>query len=73
MPLTEIIGEAATHLSDSFKSTHPTIPWRDIAGFRVQIAHLYWDTEWSTVEQTIAEDLPLLRDALTLSGGPGYI
>ncbi len=59
----EIIGEAATRLSETFRSANPTIPWRDIAGFRVQVAHRYWDTEWRVVEQTIVEDLPMLRDA----------
>jgi len=65
----EIIGEAATNLSDTFKSAHPTIPWRDIAGFRVQVAHRYWDIEWSNVEQTIIEDLPILRDAFISRDG----
>ena len=64
----EIIGEAATRLSDTFKSVHPAVFWRDIAGFRVQVSHRYWDTEWSTVEQTIVEDLPILRDAFTSLG-----
>ncbi|MGC9156361.1 MAG: DUF86 domain-containing protein [Ferrimicrobium sp.] len=61
----EIIAEAATSLSDTFKTSHPTVPWRDIAGFRVQVAHRYWDTEWSEVEQTIIEDLPILRNAIS--------
>ncbi len=65
----EIIGEAATRLSDTFKSVHPAVFWRDIAGFRVQVSHRYWDTEWSTVEQTIVEDLPILRDAFTKGAG----
>jgi uncharacterized protein with HEPN domain len=60
----EIIGEASSHLSDTFKSAHPTIPWRSIVGSRIRAAHRYWETEWSQIEQTIAEDLPTLRDAL---------
>ena len=60
----EIIGEASSHLSDGFKAVHPSIPWRGIAGSRIQAAHRYWETEWSQIEQTIAEDLPTLRDAL---------
>jgi uncharacterized protein with HEPN domain len=60
----EIIGEASSHLSDSFKAAHPSIPWRGIVGSRNQTAHRYWDTEWGQIEQTIAEDLPTLREAL---------
>ena len=67
----EIIGEAATHLSDTFKSTHQAIPWRGITGLRIQVAHRYWDIEWSIVEQTILEDLPILRDAFTLPDESG--
>ncbi|MDA8070216.1 MAG: DUF86 domain-containing protein [Actinomycetota bacterium] len=63
----EIIGEASSHLSDRFKDAHPSIPWRGIIGFRIRAAHRYWDTEWSQVERTIAEDLPTLRDALATS------
>ncbi|NNN12886.1 MAG: DUF86 domain-containing protein [Acidimicrobiaceae bacterium] len=62
----EIIGEAATRLSDTVKSAHPAIEWKSITGFRIQAAHRYWDTDWSEIEQIIAEDLPILRKALVL-------
>ena len=60
----KIIGEAANHLSDEFKATHPTIPWKQVTGFRNFIVHHYWDTDWSEAEQTIALDLPAIRSAL---------
>lgn len=61
----EIIGEAATHLSDGFKAIHPTVPWKQVTGFRNFIVHHYWDTDWSEVERTIELDLPGIRSALT--------
>jgi uncharacterized protein with HEPN domain len=59
-----IIGEAASRLSDGFKGTHPDIPWQDVVGQRVLLAHHYWDTQWARIEQTIAEDIPALKAAL---------
>ncbi len=59
-----IIVEAATHLSDGFKAAHPDIPWKDVIGQRVQLAHHYWDTQWGRAQQTVAEDIPALKVAL---------
>ena len=28
----EVLGEAASHVSEETKSAHPNIPWRDIIG-----------------------------------------
>jgi uncharacterized protein with HEPN domain len=39
--LLEIIGEAANSLSADFRAQHPGIPWRDIIGLRVVLAHHY--------------------------------
>lgn len=41
----EIIGEAAGHLEQDFKSNHPEIPWREIIDFRNVLAHEYWDVD----------------------------
>jgi uncharacterized protein with HEPN domain len=39
--LLEIVGEAANSLSEDFRTQHPTVPWRDIIGLRVVLAHHY--------------------------------
>jgi uncharacterized protein with HEPN domain len=59
-----VIGEAASFLSDGFKDAHPDIPWKDVIGQRVQLAHHYWDTQRSRIQQTVAEDIPALKAAL---------
>ena len=38
---TEVIGEAAWHVSKTFKEKHPEIPWRQIIGQRNILAHEY--------------------------------
>lgn len=36
-----VIGEAANHLSQTFKDNHSAIPWQAIIGMRNIIAHEY--------------------------------
>jgi uncharacterized protein with HEPN domain len=62
-----IIGEAAAHLSGQLRAEHPGLEWPKIIGLRNRLVHEYWDTKWAIVEKIIAEDLPLLQEAL----GPG--
>lgn len=35
----EIIGEAAKRLPEAYRSAHPSIPWRSLAGFRDVLIH----------------------------------
>ena len=37
----EVMGEAAKHLSPSFKAAYPNIPWRQIVGMRDILIHAY--------------------------------
>jgi uncharacterized protein with HEPN domain len=59
-----VIGEAASRLSDGFKDRHPDIPWQDVVAQRVRLAHHYWDTQWTRIQRTVAEDIPALKVAL---------
>jgi uncharacterized protein with HEPN domain len=59
-----VIGEAASHVSDAYKDARPDIPWKDVIGQRLLLAHHYWDTQWARVQQTLTEDIPALKVAL---------
>jgi uncharacterized protein with HEPN domain len=61
----EILGEAASKVSDSLKAAHPEIAWREIVGTRVILAHAYLQIDPAIVEQVIREEIPLLRERLT--------
>lgn len=37
----ELVGEAAKHVSEEFRSTHPHIPWTKIVRQRHRLAHDY--------------------------------
>jgi uncharacterized protein with HEPN domain len=42
----EILGEAASRISDEFQTDHPEIPWKEIKGLRVVLAHRYDDLDF---------------------------
>jgi uncharacterized protein with HEPN domain len=61
--LLEIIGEAANSLSEEFRLRHPGIPWRDIVGLRVVLAHHYHRVDPAQVWVIAATEVPrLARD-----------
>jgi uncharacterized protein with HEPN domain len=56
-----MIGEAAAHLPQSFRETHPQIEWRDIIAFRNIAVHAYFAVQWEIVWATATDDVPVLR------------
>jgi len=56
----EIVGEAARAISDSFKQTHPEIPWREIVGLRHRIAHEYFRLDLAVIWEIVQRDVPEL-------------
>lgn len=59
----EIIGEAAKHLPEELLAREPTIPWRQIAGFRDVLAHSYFAVDASVVWDAATTKAPLLHQA----------
>jgi uncharacterized protein with HEPN domain len=57
----EIIGEAVKRLSPAYRSSHPTIPWPDIARMRDKLIHDYFGIDIEKVWLTVQEDLHPLR------------
>ncbi|MHB1390463.1 MAG: HepT-like ribonuclease domain-containing protein [Thermoleophilia bacterium] len=60
----EIIGEAATRVSQTFKETHPRIQWRQIIGQRNIIVHEYGQIDYEMLYQTATNDIPELISAI---------
>jgi uncharacterized protein with HEPN domain len=56
-----VIGEAAAHLSQEFRVSHPDIEWEDIVGFRNIAVHQYFAVMWSIVWTTATRDVPNLQ------------
>jgi uncharacterized protein with HEPN domain len=59
----EVIGEAAGHLSESFRTNNPEIPVRKMRGFASLAKHEYWRVEVTGVWNAV-EAMPSIRRAL---------
>jgi uncharacterized protein with HEPN domain len=60
----QTLSESSQRLSDALKSKEPSIPWRDIAGFRNVLVHGYLGLDVEIVWRIVEADLPALRAAL---------
>jgi uncharacterized protein with HEPN domain len=62
----ELIGEAATHVPDAIRASHPNVPWRLVVATRNRLIHGYLgidnDTLWSIVVSDVPALLPRLRE-----------
>ena len=56
----EIVGEAATQVSESLRTQTPEIPWQRIVAMRNRLIHAYYSINLDIVWQTVQEDLPPL-------------
>lgn len=63
------ISENSDKLTDAFKQTHSTIPWRAVKGMRNRIVHEYGNVDLAIVYNTVNRDLPeLLRELKEIEG-----
>ncbi len=60
----EIIGEAATKISNDVREQLPEIPWRSMIGMRNMLIHMYDDVNLDTVWYTIRFSIPKLIEDL---------
>jgi uncharacterized protein with HEPN domain len=62
----ELIGEAATHIPEDFRSAHPGIPWRMVIATRNRLIHGYLgiddDTLWSIIQDDVPDLLSHLKE-----------
>lgn len=56
----EIVGEAATGVTDSTRSELAEIPWQAIVAMRNRLVHAYFSIDLDVVWQTVRQDLPTL-------------
>jgi uncharacterized protein with HEPN domain len=54
----EIMGEAASKVTEESRVSHPEIPWLNIIGMRNRLIHVYFDIDLDRVWDTITDDLP---------------
>ena len=61
----EIMGEAASRITDDLKDLEHEIPWLDIVGMRNRLIHAYFDRSYFDIApdiiwNTVVQDLPTL-------------
>jgi uncharacterized protein with HEPN domain len=57
----EELGEAASRVSDELRSAHPELPWREIIGTRVILAHAYFHVDQNIIGNVVERDIPAIR------------
>lgn len=62
----EIIGEAVKRLSKARTAKYKQIPWRNIAGLRDFLIHDYMDVDLREVWKAVTENVPELKEAVTM-------
>ncbi len=65
-----LVGEAVKRLSSAFRSGHPGVPWKTIAGMRDKLIHQYDDVDLDEVWKTVSRDLPQLIAMLEQEAPP---
>ena len=60
----DVIGEAASRVSEVTKASSPQIPWREIVGMRNRLVHGYASVDHDIVWDVVAGDLEQVIDSL---------
>ena len=58
--LIQVIGEAASGLSDELTSAHPEVPWRQIVAIRNRVVHGYFEVDLDILWDVATIDVPHL-------------
>lgn len=56
----EIIGEAASRVSQETRAEIPAVPWDDAILMRNRLIHAYFNIDLKILWKTVAEDIPSL-------------
>lgn len=60
--LIQIIGEAATGVSDDLIAAYPEVPWRQIIAVRNRVVHGYFEVDLNVLWDVAIGDVPSLLD-----------
>jgi len=56
----EVLGEAASRVSDEARAAAPAVPWNAIVGMRNRLIHGYFDIDTEIVWRTVSGEIPAL-------------
>jgi len=60
----EIIGEATKQIPDEVKQEYSKVPWKEMAGMRDRLIHLYFGVDYNLVWTTIKNRIPTVKSLI---------
>jgi len=60
----ELVGEAATNVTDARQADNPQIAWAKLKGMRIWLAHAYFDINLDVLWRAVTVELPSLVQQL---------
>jgi uncharacterized protein with HEPN domain len=57
----ELTGEAVKQIPDEIRQKHPVVPWKEMAGMRDKLIHIYFEVDYHLVWKAITERLPHVK------------
>jgi uncharacterized protein with HEPN domain len=58
----QVIGEAASRISDDVQFAHPEVAWSQIIAMRNILVHDYFNVDTDEVWATVERDIPILKN-----------
>ena len=58
----QTMGQSVKNLSESIKTAHPEVDWREIIAFRNVLVHAYLGIDIKRIWEVIENDLPVFED-----------
>jgi uncharacterized protein with HEPN domain len=70
--LIQVIGEAASRVSEEVRSRYPGVPWGAVIGMRHRLVHDYGNINYDIIWRVAVDEIPRLITALekTVPGVP---
>ena len=65
----EIMGEAASKITDETRVAQPAVPWHAMVGMRNRLVHAYFEINAQMVWETVTVEIPSLLPTLKALAG----
>ena len=60
----QIVGEAASRISNELRAKHPEVAWGGMIGMRHVLVHGYFETDKELVWRVVEHDIPTLKSQI---------